>query len=787
MPRVFILVRTGLRAAALAALACAWAPPAASAQEPAGAAALAAAPTPEGAGAAPAAPGPGAAPAVVRGADGRVTVRATRISDAIAIDGALDESLYARIPAIDGFLQQEPREGQPATQKTDAWLFYDDRYIYVAARCWSDDPSRIVANELRRDGMALFQNDNFAVLFDTFHDRRNGFMFQTNPLGAVGDTLVTDERDLNRDWNTVWDVRARRFDRGWTLEMAIPFRSLRYPAPGPQEWGVQIRRVARGINELSYVTPMPAAFAYRAMTRVSQAATLVGLEAPKSGLSLDVKPFALGKVESDLGAAAPFRNDAAAAAGVDVKKTFGNGLVADVTVNTDFAQVEDDEQQVNLTRYSLFFPERRDFFLEGAGIFAFGGASVSPRGGMSQGPPNNTPILFYSRRIGLYETADGEETGSVPIAGGARLTGRVGAYTIGALGIGQRRAPASGDPATAFSVVRLKRDILKQSSVGVLFTNRSHVPAAGGSNQAAGADAAFTFLKHLTLNAYAARTRTAGVRGNDASYLARAEWMGDRYGAAAEHLVVEKNFRPEAGFLRREDFRRNFGMVRFSPRPANASTIRKLSFEAAADRFANTAGRLETQEIRAEAGVELQNGDEWRLEGRNTYEQLDEAFEITDGIVLPVGGYRYSELEARYMTGGARRLTGSWWVSGGRFYSGTRREAGYRGRLGITPRIGVEPGVSFNWVKLAEGSFVARLLTARINYAVSARQAFSALLQYNSEGSVVGANLRFRWEFKPGSDVFIVYNEGRDTTLGIRRSEMSNRSFAIKITRLLRF
>jgi hypothetical protein len=195
---------------------------------------------------------------VARDSAGRVTVRATRITEPLTIDGALDEGLYLRIKPIDGFLQQEPHEGQPATQKTDVWLLYDDRNIYVTARCWSTDPSRIVANEMRRDSFANFQNDNFAVLFDTFHDRRNGVQFQSTPLGGLSDSLITDERDSNRDWNTVWDARARRFAEGWTVEFVIPFRSLRYPAPGPQDWGVQFRRVARGANEFSYLTPMPA-------------------------------------------------------------------------------------------------------------------------------------------------------------------------------------------------------------------------------------------------------------------------------------------------------------------------------------------------------------------------------------------------------------------------------------------------------------------------------------------------------------------------------------------------
>ena len=722
---------------------------------------------------------------VARDVTGRVTVRATRITEPITLDGALDESVYLRVKPIDGFLQQEPHEGQAATQKTDVWLLYDDRNIYVSARCWSTDPSRIVANEMRRDSFANFQNDNFAVLFDTFHDRRNGVQFQSTPLGGLSDSLITDERDSNRDWNTVWDARARRFEHGWIVEFSIPFRSLRYPAPGLQDWGVQFRRVARGSNEFSYLTPMPAAFTQRAMLRVSQAATLVGLEAPKAALNLEVKPYALGAVLTDLDASAPYSNDPDAQAGIDAKYTFKNGLVADATLNTDFAQVEDDEQQVNLTRFSLFFPERREFFLEGAGIFAFGGASVSPRGG-GMGPPSNTPILFYSRRIGLFEYGD-DETASVPLLAGGRLTGRTGAYTIGAINIQQREDASIGAPSTNFSVVHVHRDILKQSNVGVIFTNRSQAVNADGSNQTLGADASFTFRRYLTINGYLARTRTEGWQGNDASYRGDVQWTGDTYGFEAEHLVVERNFNPEVGFLRREDFRRSYGMFRFSPRPAGPSPIRKYQYEASFDYFTDTSGHLETQVGMVQAGMDLQNGDEWRVEVRNNYEFLDEAFEISDGLVLPVGGYRFNDAEASYTIGPQRKVNGTISGGGGQFFDGTRTEIGYRGRVEVSSRLGVEPGISLNWVDLTEGSFLAKLLTARVTYNFSPRKTMMALVQYNSEGSVLGANVRFRWEFRPGSDLFVVYNEGRDTTLGVNRSTLSGRSFVVKITRLFRF
>jgi hypothetical protein len=410
---------------------------------------------------------------------------------------------------------------------------------------------------------------------------------------------------------------------------------------------------------------------------------------------------------------------------------------------------------------------------------------VSQRGGQ-QGPPSNTPILFYSRRIGLFEYGD-EETSAVPLAAGGRLTGRTGAYTIGAINIQQRADASVGAPSTNFSVVRLKRDILKQSSVGVIFTNRSQSVNAGGANQTLGADASFTLRRYLTINAYLARTRAEGWSDNDASYRGDVQWTGDRYGFEAEHLVVERNFSPEVGFLRREDFRRSFGMFRFSPRPAGPSRIRKYQYETSFDYFTDTEGRLETQVAMAQVGMDLQNGDEWRVELKNNYEYLDEPFEITTGLFLPVGGYRFSDAEGSYTIGPQRKVNGTISAGGGQFFDGTRTEVGYRGRIELSSRLGVEPGVSLNWVDLPEGAFLAKLLTARVTYNFSPRQALMALVQYNSESSVLGANVRFRWEFKPGSDLFVVYNEGRDTTLGVNRSQLNGRSFVVKVTRLFRF
>ena len=339
-----------------------------------------------------------AAGAQPRAAAAPPTVSASRVDTPMRVDGVLDESVYRDTPPIGGFVQQEPFEFQPATEKTEAWVFFDDRYIYVSARCWESQPDRRVANEMRRDTSQLRQNDTFAVLFDTFRDRRNGYIFYANAIGGFSDSQVTDEGPPNTDWNTVWSVRASNFEGGWSIEMAIPFKSLRY-APGQnQTWGINFRRVVRWKNEWSYLAQVPRALTtFRGILKVSSAATLTGLQAPLGSRTVELKPYALAGVSTDRTTVPAVNGDLDGRVGGDFKYGITQNLTADLTVNTDFAQVEVDEQQVNLTRFNLFFPEKRDFFLEGAGTFAFAGRASA---GLAAGS-GDTPYLFFSRRIGL--------------------------------------------------------------------------------------------------------------------------------------------------------------------------------------------------------------------------------------------------------------------------------------------------------------------------------------------------------------------------------------------------
>ena len=807
-------------------------PPGALAGDPdARAASSAASPRADDGGAAPAVldgPPPPAPPAVVsRNAQGAATLRAVRLTEEIRLDGRLDEQVYDTVPAITGFIQQVPDEGAAATEKTEAWIMFDERNLYVTGRVWDSAPSSAwVANEMRRDANQLRQNDNFLVLFDTFYDRRNGVAFQTTPLGALSDFAITNEGNYNGDWNPVWDVRTGRFEGGWTVEMEIPFKSLRY-RPGPnQVWGVQLRRGIRRKSEYAYITPLPISAAgagggTMGVFRVSAAATLVGLEVPDSGRNLEIKPYGIGGVTTD--ASADPQTAGNRDFGVDVKYGITRNLTADFTINTDFAQVEVDEQQVNLTRFSLFFPEKREFFLEGRGIFDFarggiaGGGSGALRriGGGGFFSPGNAPTLFYTRRIGLD---DGK---IVPILGGGRVTGKIGAFDVGALSIqtndGALATPAMpgmqiGDEAVAdlemtnFTVVRVKRDIMRRSSIGGLFTNRalftnqSASLAGDGSSQAYGVDATFSFFENVSLLGYVAQTRTPAVEtveqtpdhdAKNLSYQSQFDYSGDRYGFQADHLVVEDNFTPDVGFVRRDNFRRTYASGRFSPRPASIDAIRQFRFEGSFDYILTAdTGLLETRQSQVAFATEFESSDTLGVSVVDNFEFLVDPFPAHPDVILPVGEYRFRDVEATFTRGSQHRLNGTVTVRAGEYYSGDIRSIGFsRGRVELTEQFTIEPSVSVNWIDTPLGSFRTDLLVSRVNYTVSPRMYVSALVQYNSSFNTLSNNFRFRWEYSPGSELFVVYSDDRDTNplMPNRFSELRNRGFVIKMNRLFRF
>ena len=738
------------------------------------------------------------APDVITRDGGQATMRAIRLLAGIEVDGRLDEPVYESVAPVSDFIQQLPDEGALATERTDAWVMFDDENFYVAGRCWdSAPPSEWVATEMRRDAFNMLNNDLFGFLIDTFYDRRNALLFYANPLGGFVDQALTNEGNPNRDWNPVWDVRTDRFDGGWTIEMVVPFKSLRYRPARDQVWGIQLRRTVMRKNEWAYLTLIPisaAGFGGRGgVFRVSAAGTLVGLEAPPAGMHLEVKPYAIGGLTpAGVDTAAPgtpesrFERDGKV--GVDLKYGITQNLTADFTWNTDFAQVEVDEQQVNLTRFNLFFPEKREFFLEGRGIFNFARGSFRTARSLRRGSVlggGDAPTMFYSRRIGLQ---GGQ---AVPILGGGRLTGKVGAFDVGALNIQTGNEAVSGAPDTNFTVLRVKRDILRRSSVGAIATSRTLSLSGDGSNQAYGADAVFSFFDSVNLLGYYARTRTTGVAGRDASYQARFDYGADRYGLEVDHLLVEGNFRPEVGFLRRRNFRRTSLSGRFSPRPRSIESVRQLVLEASHDYFLTAdTGFLETRQNQVAFQTELENSDQFGVRLSESYELLQRPFFPSGGdVAIPAGGYDFRDVRLTYALGPQRLLNGRVEVATGGYFDGGITSVDLsRGRVDLSSQLSMEPSASFNWIDLPGGSLRTDLLRARVNYTFSPRMFFSGLLQYNSANRTLGTNLRLRWEYSPGSELFVVYTEEQDTDplRPHRHDGLRDRGFVIKITRLFR-
>ena len=739
-------------------------------------------------------PPPPDPPATInRDTEGRATVRSVRLTAPLRIDGNLDESVYETVEPLSGFLQQLPDEGEPATERTEAWVFFDDDNVYVSARLWDSAPeSQWVANEMQRDSFQVINNERFSVQFDTYYDRRNGVAFMVNPIGGIVDFEITDEGSPNINWNPVWDVQTGRFDGGWTVEMEIPFKAVRFRPGIAQVWGMQLTRRIRWKNEFVHLTLVPRT-AVPGEFRISAAGTLAGLEVPSGNRVFEIKPYAIGTMASDFNAVPIISNQGDGDFGVDAKYGVTQNLTADFTYNTDFAQVEVDEQQVNLTRFSLFFPEKREFFLEASGTFDFGqgarfGSSGSPSGGGRRGGGasfrggGDKPTVFFSRRIGL----EGGQT--VPILGGGRLTGKAGDFTVGALSIQTDDLMSGGTAGTNFTVMRIKRDILRRSRIGGIFTGRSVSVKGSGTNQVYGLDAAFSFYENVNLNGYYAKSQTPGLSGDDASYQTAFTYNGDRFALQVDHLLVGDNFNPEIGFMRRDDFRRTFTTAQYSPRPSGIEAVRQFIWRGSLDYITSgSSGLIETRIRQASFQTEFENSDFLNLDIQDSYELLAAPFQIASDVTIPVGGYDFRDYFVSYAMGEQRRFSGTVSFQRGEFFSGDITAVGYqRGRIEVTPQFSVQPGISINRIELPQGKFTAKLVTSRLTYTLTPRMFFSGFLQYNSSTNSLSSNLRLRWEYQPGSELFIVYNDVRDTEL--RSTPMlENRAFIIKFTRLFRF
>ncbi|MBI4484067.1 MAG: carbohydrate binding family 9 domain-containing protein [Acidobacteria bacterium] len=691
---------------------------------------------------------------------------AVRTALPITLDGDLSEAAWKDAPLADDFVQAEPYEREPATENTRVRVVYDDHSLYIGVYCYDQDPQKIMVNSLKED-FGPADTDSFEVVLDTFKDGRNGYLFVINPQGAKRDAQITNEgRTVNADWDTVWDVRAQRNGEGWMAEIVIPFKSLSFDENRKEQmWGINFSRRIRRKNEQDFWAPVPRRYD---ISRVSLAGELRGLEGVRRGRNLKVKPFVLADVSRLARSPSPRVNFDG---GLDAKYSITPSLTLDLTSHTDFSQVEVDEQQINLTRFPLFFPEKREFFLENAGIFQFGDIPLE------RGPDRSRETqLFFSRRIGLSE--EGEP---IPILGGARLSGHVGKFSLGLLNMQTKRG---GDhfPGNNFTVLRLKRDLFANSDVGAVWIHRG---ASGGKDfhRTAGADANFRFWQNLTVNAFLAQTQADGVSDADRAHKVSAQWRDNFLRFQLIYADIQENFKPEVGFVQRTGVRSIRHRFELHPRPPKNPVLREFHPHLLITYFMDQSNRTLTKEVHIHGEILFHNGGRLELQYNPQFERLDHPFRIRPHLLLPVGDYRFRPWTLEADTDKSKKLFGTLEFRKGEFYSGKLTTVLTAGTFRPNDRFSLEGRYTLNEARLLQGSFTTRLLSLRINYSFSTRMFLNGLFQYNSDRRQVSSNIRFNFIHRPLSDLFMVYNEQRDVS-GAGRTD---KALIVKYTHLLAF
>ena len=710
----------------------------------------------------------------VPGPDGRRSLTAVRTATAIVVDGVLDEAVWQSTDPATGFIQADPLEGQPATEATEVRVAFDGDYLYIAALCRDTDPSGIVVNEIRKDFSGAEQ-DVFEVLLDTFADRRNGFVFSTNSRGAKADTQIANEgRDVNPNWDAVWWVAAKVGPEGWTAEFRIPFKTLRFQPGDGQTWGINFARRIRRKNEVNYWSPVSRAFS---IVRASSAGNLIGLPNMAQGRNIRVKPFVLGGAVRPLGGSDVSFDRSA---GLDVKAGLGPSLTLDATINPDFAQAEADEQQVNLTQFSLFFPEKREFFLENAGIFYFGDIPRNQRQTSRFRPPEEDLLLFFSRRIGLTDAGE-----QVPLYGGLRVTGRAGKFGLGVLSM--QSEPDGGRPGQNYSVVRARRDILGNSDIGAIVLSRQPSGGSGDFNRVAGVDVNFRFLKSLSLNGFAAKSETPGETRGQGSGRASIGWEDSKKRLQYSIMNVGEGFRDDMGFVRRTGVTRHFVDWASFLQPASLRTkgIREIQPHARAWYYVNPQGDLVTKQGHVAAQVTWNNGSriEYAFEPRT--EAITSPFRIRSDVAIPAGRYDWNQHLLTVESDHSKTLSFSSRITLGDFWSGTQKNVQTSVLFRPNYRLFVDLGLQVTDIdlELPKTSFVTTLVNLRTGYSFTTSMFLDSLVQYRSDIKQFSANLRFNLIHRPLSDFFVVYNEQQFTEGAIT----AGRGVVVKYTQLFSF
>jgi Domain of unknown function (DUF5916) len=666
---------------------------------------------------------------------------AVPVDHAPKLDGTLDDPLWLNGKPITGFRQREPFENKPPTEGTEVRILYTRHAVYFGILCHDSYASRIMATELRRD-VSQDLDDHFEILIDSNHNRRGAYVFEINPLGTQSDGLIVEEQgggeggDFDRGWDGVWTSEARITSDGWTATIEIPFTTLNFTHSSEVVWGLNLKRFIRRKNEEDLWSAYRRTFG---ITKVSEAGELRGIKDIGSGRLFTVKPYGLARYDKQTGQDPLFP----LAGGVDIKYGLTSNLVLNLTGNTDFADTEVDLEPFNLTPFKVFIPEKRQFFLENAGVFNF------DMGDQDQ--------LFFSRQIGI-DPVTGQQ---VPINGGARLTGTFGRMELGVMEVDTR---SSGpNPYANYAVARLKGSLWAGSYIGAMGIDKRSGDTLDGFNQTGGVDTRLVFFKDWFVDAHMAGTRSPGEPSGASDVGASLSYRSNWLDGIVERRKTGPNFNPEVGFIERTDSNETYGDLTFKARPEIRS-VRELQFEGFILHAPDTRNEASTQEWQGTFRAEFNNGAYTDNDIADVFTQrITAPFHIYKNVFIPNGLYHFARHQLTYGSGQDQRFTYSLFERFGGYYGGTLNE--FRVRVNYRPIAKFSISASETWnrfqLPLPNGNFSVALASLQGNYSFTRFLTFTSLIQMDtSNAQAVSANFRLRYNYRPDSDLYIIYNVG---------------------------
>lgn len=717
-------------------------------------------------------------------------MQSVTIDSNLHIDGRFDEPVWSKVKFQGNFIQREPNLGEPASERTEVAVLQNKHNLYLGIKCYDSEPDRIIARDMRRDA-ELDNEDYFQIVIDSYHDLRNGYYFKTNPYGAKKDATIGDEgKSYNPDWDGIWDCAARITEEGWFVEIEIPWKTLNFVSSDSATWGINFARGIMRKNEHSFWQLVSRDAGRMGLFRFSQAGRLTGLAARKSGGNLEFQPYLLAGLERDSNT--DFKIENVSNFGVDAKVGLSSNLYVNLTWNTDFAQVESDQEQVNLTRFSLYFPEKREFFLEGAETFNFGGAES----GRSRGGDGNGIRLFYSRRIGIAGRTQ------QPIIGGARMIGKVGNYQVGLLNMQTEEATHYDEdddettiyPSTNFTAVRVRRDVFRRSNIGFMLLNKEE-SGTGHYNRSGGVDMNFPITDQFTISGGMASTtgpnkeddgETINMQEKNKAGFFAIGYESDLWELGLKYLDIEENFNAEMGFVRRTDIRSTSTELEFSPRPQRWESIRQVGFRMRHEYLTDHQNVMLESTLNTSFFIRYQNSARLYTGIERSSEFLDKNWEVRPDYLIPKATYDTWRGYIWLITNESANIANRTMASYGGYYTGKSLRLNSDFTVYNIERLRMDLELNYNHVNLPVGKFDTRTLGLRFYYYFSTDLYLKTYLQWNDDrkandgNQITVANVLLHWIYKPGSDFYLVFNEGR--LIGETGQEITNRTLMFKAT-----